>query len=352
MSRWLKAIDPKIEVSASLGDNQAMIRKLNKIRNLFTVGLLLTLAACGSVEWPSAGGGARDGGRPVLSRNSPALFVNANAVIVGKGDTIYNISRRHRVSARAIIEANKLSPPYYLTIGQRLVLPRRQLHIVRRGDTLSQIARNYNVNMYDLARINKLRPPYVIHVDQRLALPGSGIGSSDIQSAARTSSGSSGEESEPPPPNPKSISSPASKKTVKAVAAPPATSGKGFLWPVRGRVISGFGAKTKGLQNDGINIQAKRGAPVRAVENGVVAYAGNELRGFGNLLLIKHSGGWVTAYAHNEVLMVKRGDKIAKGQNIATVGSTGSVTMPQLHFELRRGKQAVDPLKHLPKPNA
>ena len=114
-----------------------------------------------------------------------------------------------------------------------------------------------------------------------------------------------------------------------------------------GRVISSFGAKSKGLRNDGINIAAPRGTPVRAAENGVVVYAGNELRGFGNLVLIKHSGGWVSAYAHNEDLAVRRGDKVRKGQRIARVGSSGGVTTPQLHFELRKGKRARDPRKYL-----
>ena len=117
--------------------------------------------------------------------------------------------------------------------------------------------------------------------------------------------------------------------------------------PVRGPVLSGFGAKAKGLRNDGINIAAQRGAPVMAAEHGVVAYAGNELRGFGNLLLIKHANGWITAYAHNDTLLVRRGDRVERGQRIATVGATGNVRSPQLHFELRRGRIAEDPEKHL-----
>ena len=112
-------------------------------------------------------------------------------------------------------------------------------------------------------------------------------------------------------------------------------------------MLSGFGAKAKGLRNDGINIAARRGTPVKAAENGVVVYAGNELRGFGNLLLIKHSGGWVSAYAHTDKVLVKRGDKVGKGQRIATVGSTGGVNSPQLHFELRHGRTARDPRKYL-----
>ena len=324
-----------------------MIRRLLQFCRRSTLILLLPLAACGGAEWPPSGGGGSDSNRPILARNASSLFVGADAVIVGKGDTVYNVSRRHQVTVRAIIEANNLTPPYFLTVGQRLVLPRRKIYIIKRGDTLGQIAKAYDVDMYDLARINKLQPPYVIHVDQRLFLPDPG----SAQTVAKSKPGGAGGLGDPPPPSRKSISS-NQKSAAKSVAAPPPTSGKGFLWPVKGPVISNFGGKSKGLQNDGINIRAVRGTPVLAVENGVVAYAGNELRGFGNLLLIKHSGGWVTAYAHNEALKVKRGDKITKGQNIATVGSSGSVKTPQLHFELRQGKRAVDPLKHLPKPSA
>lgn len=119
------------------------------------------------------------------------------------------------------------------------------------------------------------------------------------------------------------------------------------MWPVRGKVVSSFGPKAKGLHNDGVNIAAPLGTPVLAAENGVIAYAGNELRGYGNLLLVKHDNGWITAYAHTQDLTVKRGERVKKGQIIARVGSTGNVRTPQLHFELRRGKHAVDPVKYL-----
>ena len=114
-----------------------------------------------------------------------------------------------------------------------------------------------------------------------------------------------------------------------------------------GRVIAGFGPREGGLHNDGINIAAERGTQVRAAENGVVVYAGNELRGFGNLLLIKHADGWTTAYAHADKLLVRRGDRVERGQPIATVGQTGNVDRPQLHFEIRRGPRAVDPRDEL-----
>ncbi len=128
---------------------------------------------------------------------------------------------------------------------------------------------------------------------------------------------------------------------------PPRRSSGRFAWPAQGQVISPFGSKPGGLQNDGINIALPRGAPVRAAENGVVAYAGTEIRGFGNLLLIKHDGGWMSAYGHNDQLLVKQGDKVKRGQLVAKAGATGAVSSPQLHFELRKAGGAVDPLAYL-----
>jgi murein DD-endopeptidase MepM/ murein hydrolase activator NlpD len=130
--------------------------------------------------------------------------------------------------------------------------------------------------------------------------------------------------------------------------APPERSGSLFQWPVRGRVLAGFGETTEAGRNEGINIAAERGAPILAAENGVVAYAGNELRGYGNLLLIRHADGWVTAYAHTEDILVGRGDRVTAGQRVATVGDTGAVSSPQLHFEIRQGSESVDPLDYLP----
>jgi murein DD-endopeptidase MepM/ murein hydrolase activator NlpD len=139
----------------------------------------------------------------------------------------------------------------------------------------------------------------------------------------------------------------AAEDSAAPLPAPPPISGDGFIWPVQGKIISAFGTKDQGHQNDGINISAPRGTPVRATENGVVAYAGNELRGFGNLVLIRHADGWITAYAHNDKLLVRRGQIVRKGQDIATVGSSGGVGEPQLHFQMRQGKNAVDPAKQL-----
>jgi murein DD-endopeptidase MepM/ murein hydrolase activator NlpD len=119
------------------------------------------------------------------------------------------------------------------------------------------------------------------------------------------------------------------------------------VWPVHGPLLAEFGTTGKGQHNDGINIAVPRGTPVLAAQDGVVAYSGNELRGFGNLLLIKHADGWMTAYAHNDTLLVKRGDTVRRGQQIAKAGDSGGVAQPQLHFEVRQGTRAVDPLGFL-----
>ena len=121
-----------------------------------------------------------------------------------------------------------------------------------------------------------------------------------------------------------------------------------FLWPVRGRVLEGFGTGQDGTHNDGINIAASRGAAIEATEGGVVAYSGNELRGYGNLILVKHPNGWISAYAHCDLILVKTGQKVVRGQVIARVGASGNVSEPQLHFELRRDKKPVDPREYLP----
>ena len=129
--------------------------------------------------------------------------------------------------------------------------------------------------------------------------------------------------------------------------------GAHFSWPLNGSILAGYGAGPDGSRNDGISIAAPRGAPIAAIEAGTVAYAGNEVKGYGNLLLIKHPDGWISAYAHLDEMLVKVGDNVSGGQVIAKVGNSGGVSEPQLHFELRRGKKPVDPREFLaPSPSA
>ena len=139
------------------------------------------------------------------------------------------------------------------------------------------------------------------------------------------------------------------KPLVEAPVKPSEATGAlpTFRWPVRGKVITSYGAKTNGKSNDGINLAVPEGTPVKAAEDGVVAYSGNELKGYGNLVLVRHSNGYVTAYAHASELMVKRGDTIKRGQIIAKSGQSGEVGSPQLHFEIRKGSSPVDPLQFL-----
>jgi murein DD-endopeptidase MepM/ murein hydrolase activator NlpD len=292
------------------------------------------------------------------------------AVVVQRGDTVYGISRRYGVPVKDIIQVNRLSPPYVLHVGDRISLPRPQVYVVQRGDTLYGIARSYGVDMRALAGLNRLGPPYNIWVGQRLALPSaaevqvaSGASTAPrpqarpVSSTTGTASTASGRPSVAASPSastgvtplPKPAATAAAQPAARAVQPPqpPPRSGRTFGWPVEGRVIANYGPSAGGTRNDGINISVAKGASVRAAENGVVVYAGNELKGFGNLLLVKHSDGWMTAYAHNDSLLAKKGDTVSRGQVIARAGQTGNVDSPQVHFEVRRNSKAVDPMEYL-----
>jgi murein DD-endopeptidase MepM/ murein hydrolase activator NlpD len=131
-----------------------------------------------------------------------------------------------------------------------------------------------------------------------------------------------------------------------ALASPEARSAKTFRTPVQGMVVAKFGSQVDGSFNDGINFSVPKGTPVKAAENGVVAYAGDELAGFGNLVLIRHADGYVTAYAHNDELLVRKCDAVKRGQIISKAGATGKATAPQLHFELRKDSKPMDPDGH------
>jgi murein DD-endopeptidase MepM/ murein hydrolase activator NlpD len=137
------------------------------------------------------------------------------------------------------------------------------------------------------------------------------------------------------------------KRPVTPIGTAPARSSSKFLWPVRGKLLSKFGSKGQGVHSDGVNIAAPRGSAIRSAENGIVAYSGTELKGFGNLILIKHSNGFMTAYAHTSTMLVKRGDVVKRGQTIAKVGSSGNVASPQLHFQIRKGKKTLNPMRYL-----
>ena len=218
--------------------------------------------------------------------------------------------------------------PYSLRVGQRLNLPTAKYHIVKKGETLYSIARQNNIDVSTLISKNNLKSPYTLIVGQKLALSGSASGKTSYNSYNKSKT--------------------TKTSAAKEVYVAPKNRTAKFAWPVKGTVSSGFGVIGKGRKNDGINIKAPLGTDIKAADKGVVAYAGNELKGFGNLVLIKHSDGWITAYAHADKIFVSKGQSVLKGEKIATVGKTGGVDSPQLHFEVRAGKKAVNPRLYLP----
>lgn len=267
-------------------------------------------------------------------------YQSGGNVTVQRGDTLYSIANRHDVALRSLIETNNLKPPYSLKVGQRLKLPAAKYHVVAKGDTLYNISKRYNVDMPKLSAENNLTAPFTLKLGQKLTIPDSIYTKNNQVSTVASTSPT------------KKVSSDNTAKNSRSVAkysyAQPSTKRKQkFDWPVKGQVVSGYGPIAKGRNNDGINIKAPLGTPVKAADSGTVAYAGNELKGFGNLVLIKHDDGWVTAYAHNQALKVKKGQKVKRGEQIASVGSTGGVGTPQLHFETRAGKKALNPQNYL-----
>ena len=277
----------------------------------------------------------------------------SRVVKVLPGDTVYTLSRRYDVPSQSIISRNGLLPPYILSVGQDLILDSVSFHRVVKGDTLSGLARSYGIDMGLMASMNSLSPPYTIYVGQELWIPDPFAvaaapppskqfvnPSESVVSPQPTSSRLQKAERASPPETDL-------VEVVPPIPAPPERASSRFSWPLTGRLLSQFGPAGPGLHNDGINIAAPKGTAVRAAENGVVAYAGSELRGFGNLLLIKHTGGWITAYAHNDDLLVRRGEEVKVGQVVAHVGQTGGLDVPQLHFEIRKGARALDPALYL-----
>lgn len=314
---------------------------------------------------------------PLDFATAAAMPIPAGLHRVEAGETVYSIARRAGLPLRALIDANRLQPPYTLVVGRDLIVPRARVHLVKAGETVYGISRLHGVDMSELTRLNGIGPPFEIRVGQRLVLPDSGSPQLAVASAEPdlpAASPATGEipHDEPglpaaassapggPPVPPRRPTGPretaalstappvsSAPATPAAIPQPPPRAGDAFAWPVRGRILARYGPQAGGRHNDGINIAAPRGAPFLAAENGVVAYVGSELKGFGNLVLVKHADGWVTAYAHADAVTVRLGETVRRGQPIGRVGASGAVDQPQLHFEVRKGTNAVDPLQML-----
>lgn len=311
-------------------------------------------------------------------------------IIVGTSDTLDVLAQRYHTTPAAILAANGYKGPRTLSPGQSLIIPHPatalaapapvaaapvttapavkpaavmaappSVHVVNPGETLASIAHHNHMSVAELARANNMDPAARLKLGMRLNVP------SKVAAAAPASAAPGGVVASAPPvatvpaagtkaattqqsarlaqanPAPDEVETPAAKPGEATGALPT------FRWPVRGKVITGYGVRTNGKANDGINLAVPEGTPIKAAEDGTVAYSGNELKGYGNLVLVRHSNGYVTAYAHASELLVKRGDTIKRGQVIAKSGQSGEVGSPQLHFEIRKGSQPVDPTQFL-----
>lgn len=246
---------------------------------------------------------------------------------VAPGETLYDVASLYSASMRAFIELNALAPPFSLTEGAELRVPRPKLHTVQPGETLVSLSRTYSVDTRSLALLNKLSRPYRLATGDVIVLP------MDARAVD------------------------AQPNLVQAVGAPPLrpvrgatpapTGASGFTWPLRGAILARFGPAEGGRRLDGVDIAAREGEAFTAAAGGTVVYAGADLPGYGLLVLIQHPGGWVTAYARARVLRVKEGDRVARAQPLGEVGRIGSGAV-RLHFQVRQGRAARDPLSVLP----
>jgi len=267
--------------------------------------------------------------------------VQGKQIQVGQGDTLYSISKKYQTPLRDLIDENKLTAPYVLKSGTKISIPKPIYYEVKTGDTLYSIARAHRMNVESLISLNELKAPYQVNSGQLLKINSNELAKQSEVKVAENVATSGAAKSDIVKNKDVEEKKPAIVENVILDKT------NRFIWPINGAIISKFGPKTGGLYNDGINIKAKEGAPVKAAEDGVVAYVGNELKGYGNLIILKHSGGWITAYAHLSKTYVKRGAKVEKSQMIAGVGSSGSVDVSQLYFSLRKGRDAVNPESYL-----
>ncbi len=312
-------------------------RLLSRYCPITLMGAALLLTAC---QTPNL----------TLSRNSPAKLLVAplrqpiepvpasGMVKVRENDTLFGVATRYKVTPQSIIEENRLNPPYQLREGQALKIIPHRTHVVRHGDSVYVVSQRYAVSQYQLAKLNNLSPPFKLKVGQRLQLPNTldftvldsglpdGVGGTNVSQ-----------------PRPTQTKTKVVTVPRKRFVAPVLGATNGFTWPVKGEIIAEFGPSQRGIHNDGVNISATEGSVVGAAAKGRVAFVGNNIKSFGRLVLVKHSGGIITAYAHLGDIAVKEGEMVTTGQPIGTIGKSGRVETPQLHFEIRKSRQPIDP---------
>jgi murein DD-endopeptidase MepM/ murein hydrolase activator NlpD len=374
-------------------DQYAAAPKLYKAKPKFTAPVAEELDA--PVEEAPVAEAVVDEVAPVKpSKRLPFATANQGIVEVEQGMTLNSIAKANHVDAMALAQYNKMKPPYHVWAGQKLRIPEGEaatyaqlekpakkhvdqaeeqvadvapapkakaggVHTVSSGDSLYSIGRKFGVSPYVIADANGIDSSSSLKIGQELKIPGPGEKIASAKPSKKPALSLAEEEDQSAPEvvaetksEPEAVETAEAPKTKPVESAESQTqvasaNGLSMRWPVKGKVISDFGPKTNGLKNEGINIAVPEGTSIRAAEGGVVAYAGNELKGYGNLVLLRHAGGYVTAYAHAKELMVKRGDTVKRGDVIAKAGQSGAVSSPQVHFEVRKGATALDPMKHL-----
>lgn len=306
-------------------------------QSILALIMLSTASGCATYDM--------DGTRPVVAKSRP-YAPRTSFHVVERGETLSSIARSLGVSRESIITLNRLYDPDSLRPGQRILVPRA----APRVKYANKRAGGFKKVEYVPSRTSRKG----VVGGRDLGAPTDGI---DPRLSGARYYGFEGPREKPGDDRDVEFAVEDSEQLdLDAPYDPERKNAKGssvskhagnFIWPVRGNVISGFGGDATGHRNDGINIAADADAPVKAAEGGVVIYAGNELSSYGNLLLVRHPSGYVTAYAHNKKLLVKKNEKVKRGQKIALVGDTGDVDRPQLHFEIRRGNKPVDPKSYL-----
>jgi murein DD-endopeptidase MepM/ murein hydrolase activator NlpD len=253
-------------------------------------------------------------------------------ITVAPGETLYSLSRKYETPVNDLAVMNKISSPFILSVGQKLKVPKLDSVEINSGTAIKQTKTEPKVKKTTGGQAKKDTIVKKSEKKQKTSMQQKQPDTPKTNAVKQNA-------------QPTKISSDPNKQLPKIAAR----SSNKFSWPVRGKVLSQYGAKKGGLFNDGINISANLGTAVKAAENGVVAYAGNEVKGMGNLIIIQHSDGWMTVYGHLDSMSVRRGARVSVGQQIGKIGKTGKVDKPQLHFEIRRGTKAYNPISYLKK---
>ena len=289
------------------------------------------------------------------------ISTTSNEIKILPKETLYSISKKHNLSTKELIEYNKLQEPYQLKAGDTIKIPIVQYQIQNK-DSLKSIATKHQLPLEAIVKANNLKPPYQLKEGEKLIIPyhlkdNENINNNQFNTSNHTKNIQVTEnihkeinEKLKNNNQQEKLNISATNKNITDATFPKLTTNKdsGFIWPIeRGIVISRFGPKNAGLYNDGINIETAIDSLVMAVADGVIAYVGNELKGYGNLIIIKHQNNWISAYAHLKNFSVKKGQKVIQGQQIGKAGDNKKNTKTQIYFGLRRNKTAVNPESYL-----